>query len=83
MTDSLTMDSISLYHSSGEAAAMAVEAGDDLLMGARSPNEVAAMLNGIKQAIQSGQISQQRINDSVRRILLMKYEMGLLPNPNP
>jgi beta-N-acetylhexosaminidase len=78
MTDSLTMDSISNYYSPGQAAALAVEAGDDLLMGAQSPNELATMLQGIKQAIASGAISQQHIDDSVRRILLMKYQMGLI-----
>lgn len=78
MTDSLTMDSISNYYSPGQAAAMAVEAGDDLLMGAQSPNELAAMLQGIKQAMASGAISQQHIDDSVRRILLLKYQMGLI-----
>jgi beta-glucosidase-like glycosyl hydrolase len=29
----------------------------------------------------SGEISQQRIDDSVRRILMLKYQMGLLPIP--
>ncbi|HEY0752376.1 MAG TPA: glycoside hydrolase family 3 N-terminal domain-containing protein [Ktedonobacteraceae bacterium] len=78
MTDSLTMDSISNYYGPDQAAAMAVEAGDDLLMGAASPNDLAAMLKGIKQAISSGAISQQQINDAVRRILLLKYQMGLI-----
>ncbi|GAC1383241.1 MAG: hypothetical protein NVSMB33_11050 [Ktedonobacteraceae bacterium] len=78
VTDSLTMDSIHNTYTYAEAAAKAVEVGDDLLMGAASPNDVAAMINGIKQAISSGNISQQRIDDSVRRILLMKYAMGYL-----
>ena len=78
ITDSLTMDSIHNFYTYGEAAAKAVEAGDDILMGADSPNTLAQMITGIKQAINSGAISQQHIDDSVRRILLFKYEMGLL-----
>lgn len=78
MTDSLTMDSISNYYSNGQAAAMAVKAGDDLLMGASSPNDLVAMLKGIKQAVASGAISQQQIDDSVRRVLLLKYALGLI-----
>lgn len=78
MTDSLTMDSISNYYSYGQAAALAVEAGDDLLMGASSLNDLASMIEGIKQAITAGTISQQQIDASVRRILLLKYEMGLI-----
>ena len=81
MTDSLTMQGVTDYYTPSQAAALAVEAGADLLMGARSPSELATMIEGIKQATASGAISQQRIDDSVRRILLMKYAMGLLPIP--
>jgi beta-N-acetylhexosaminidase len=81
MTDSLTMEGITAFYSPGQAAALAIEAGSDLLMGARSPHEVAVMINGIKQAIAAGQISQKRINDSVYRILMLKYHMGLLHIP--
>ncbi len=79
MTDSLTMEGITAYYSEAQAAALAVEAGSDLLMGAATPSDVAAMIKGIKDAMSAGSISQQRIDDSVRRILMMKYEMGLLP----
>ncbi len=82
MTDSLTMEGITAYYSEDQAAAVAVEAGSDLLMGASTPADVASMIQGIKQAIDAGTISQQRIDDSVRRILMLKYLMGLLPIPN-
>ncbi len=39
------------------------------------------MIEGIKLAVTSGAISTQRIDDSVRRILTMKYELGLLTIP--
>lgn len=81
VTDSLTMEGITAYYSEAQAAALAVEAGSDLLMGATSPRQVGNMINGIKQAINNGSISMQRIDDSVRRILMMKYEMGLLHIP--
>ena len=81
MTDSLTMEGITAYYTEGQAAALAIEAGSDLLMGAATPSDVATMIEGIKQSINSGQISSQRIDDSVRRILMMKYAMGLLPIP--
>ncbi len=82
ITDSLTMEGITAYYTEGQAAAVAVEAGSDLLMGASTPADVASMIQGIKQAIDAGTISQQRIDDSVRRILMLKYQMGLLPLPN-
>jgi beta-N-acetylhexosaminidase len=77
VTDSLTMDALSMY-SYGQAAALAVEAGDDLLMGAWTPTTMQEMITGIKDAINAGAISQSRIDDSVRRILLLKYQMGLI-----
>src|SRR5438876_7524549 len=81
MTDSLTMEGITTYYTEAQAAAVAVEAGSDLLMGATTSADVVSMIQGIKQAIDSGEISQQRIDDSVRRILMLKYQMGLLPIP--
>lgn len=81
MTDSLTMEGIIAYYTEAQAAALAIEAGSDLLMGASTPQDVAAMIAGIKQAMASGEISQQRIDDSVRRILMLKYQLGLLHIP--
>ncbi|GCE20512.1 glycoside hydrolase family 3 protein [Dictyobacter kobayashii] len=82
MTDSLTMAGITAYYTPDQAAAMAIEAGSDIIMGAASPNDVAQMINGIKQALNNGGIQPSRIDESVRRILMMKYQMGLLPIPN-
>jgi beta-N-acetylhexosaminidase len=75
------MEGITAYYTEAQAAAMAVEAGSDVLMGPTTSADVASMILGIKQAIDSGEISQQRIDDSVRRILMLKYQMGLLPIP--
>jgi beta-N-acetylhexosaminidase len=81
MTDSLTMAGITQYYTPGQAAALAVEAGSDMIMGANSPIELATMLDGIKQAVSDGNIPKAHIDESVRRILMMKYQMGLLPIP--
>jgi len=82
ITDSLTMKGITNYTLASQVAPLAVVAGADLLMGATSPHTVATMIDGIKQAINAATISQQRIDDSVRRILLLKYAMGLLAIPH-
>ena len=81
MTDSLTMDALTAYATMSQAAVLSIEAGADLLMGASSPDDVASMFQSIKQAMSSGAITQQRIDESVHRILMMKYAMGLLPIP--
>jgi len=79
MTDSLTMEGITAFHPASRSAALAVAAGNDLLMGAKTPEEIAAMAAGIKRAIDSQAISSSRIDDSVRRILTLKFKLGLLP----
>ena len=81
ITDSLTMEGIAAYDTPAQAAVLAIEAGADLLMGATNPHDVAAMLESIKQALSAGGISIQRIDDSVHRILMLKYQMGLLDIP--
>jgi beta-N-acetylhexosaminidase len=82
MTDSLTMQGIIDYTPEDQAAALAVEAGSDLLMGASTPRDVASMIAGMKEALRTGALSEQHINASVQRILMMKYEMGLLSLPD-
>jgi beta-N-acetylhexosaminidase len=79
MTDSLYMKGISLRYSLGEAAVLSVLAGDDLLEGAWDTASMEEMLAALKAAVASGRISQARIDQSVRRILLLKERYGLLP----
>lgn len=81
VTDSLTMEGIAAFYTEPQAAVLAIKAGCDLLMGAASPDDVAAMVQGIKQAISAGQLSVQRIDESVRRILMLKFQAGLLHLP--
>ena len=83
VTDSLTMEGIAAYYNEAQAAALAIEAGDDLIMGASSQADVANMITGIEQAVNSGAISVARIDESVSRILTLKYEMGLIHLPTP
>jgi beta-N-acetylhexosaminidase len=78
ITDSLTMDGVTAFATSAQSAPLAVLAGDDLLMGASSPQEVAAMIEAIKTVVRSHAIGISRINDSVKRILWLKFRLGLL-----
>ena len=81
VTDALYMDGITKTWSEDQAAVMAIEAGDDMLVGPFDSYEVGAMESAIQAAITSGQITKARIDDSVRRILTLKMRMGLLPVP--
>ena len=75
------MEGITAYYPEAQAAALAIEAGSDLLMGALTPNDIATMISGIKQAINTGEIGLRRVDESVRRILMLKYQMGLIRIP--
>jgi beta-N-acetylhexosaminidase len=79
MTDSLYMAGISVRYSLGEAAVLSILAGDDLLEGAWDTNSMREMLDAIKAALASGRLTEDRINQSVRRILALKIRFGLLP----
>lgn len=73
-TDSMGMDAVSRRLSPGEAAARAIQAGNDIVL--HSPDDAAAV-QGIKQAVASGQVSMAQIDASVRRILEAKAKLGL------
>ena len=58
---------------------LSVLAGDDLLEGPWNPATLRDVLNGRRDAYTSGRISQNRIDQSVRRILTLKAQYGILP----
>ncbi len=75
ITDALNMGAITSVYSPEEAAILAVKAGVDMLL--MSPDiDVAA--KAIKEAVESGEIPESRIDESVRRILTLKQERGIL-----
>jgi beta-N-acetylhexosaminidase len=81
ITDALYMGGISAHWSMPQAGVLAVEAGNDMLEGAWNADQMRAMVDALRAAVQSGQISKARIDQSVRRILLLKMRFGLLGAP--
>lgn len=75
VSDALNMGAITEKYSPGEAAAAAVDAGIDLLL--MSPDFPAAV-EELKQKIADGTLSEERIDESVRRILTLKYEREII-----
>ena len=80
ITDALYMEGITQKYSEAQAGVMAIEAGNDLLEGPSTAGEMQYMEDALRQAVQSGQITKARIDQSVRRILLLKMRYGLLPS---
>jgi len=61
-----------------EAIAKAVNAGIDMSM---TPFDYVGWNNGLIQNVQSGRVSKKRIDQSVRRILTLKFQLGLFDDP--
>jgi beta-N-acetylhexosaminidase len=79
MTDDMgAMAAITANYRSGQAAVQAIEAGNDIAMivGDRARQEEA--FRAIRQAVVSGEIPTDRLDQSVRRVLLTKAKFGVL-----
>ena len=74
ITDALNMGAVSNKFKAGELDAMAFKAGNDIMLFSQ---DVATGKKLIQQAIDKGEISQDRVEESVKKILLTKYYLGL------
>lgn len=75
VTDAMSMSGLTLYFTQEEAGVRAFLAGADIL---EKPADTDAMIRGLVNAVKSGRITQQRLDESVRKILAWKYEVGLV-----
>ncbi len=69
VTDALNMGAVSRQYSSGDAAVAALNAGVDLLL---MPVDFQGAYEGVLAAVEEGVLSQEQIEESVRRILRVK-----------
>jgi beta-N-acetylhexosaminidase len=75
MTDGLEMKAMADHYGIETIAVRVVQAGVDILLGPAEPEKaVQALLN----AVESGELTEERINESVGRILTMKERWGIL-----
>ena len=74
MTDDLIMEGLSQFVTAEEAAILAIEAGNDLLISSQVERQVPAVI----EAVQSGRITEERLDESVLRILEKKMELGII-----
>jgi len=75
VTDALSMSGLTIYFTPEESAVRALEAGADMLL---KPVDVDATFRGVRDAVKSGRLTEQRIEESARKILAAKYDLGLL-----
>ncbi|MCX7749026.1 MAG: glycoside hydrolase family 3 protein [Clostridia bacterium] len=74
LTDAMEMGAIRNYWEADEAAIMAFEAGADVILCPASKDA----FDGFLEAIETGRISKERLDESVKRILLAKFKYGIL-----
>lgn len=75
ITDAMNMAAITDYYSSSEAAVTAVKAGIDMIL---VPEDFHAAVSGVMHALETGDIAEEEINDSVIRIIQTKIRAGLI-----
>ena len=72
VTDSLSMGAITDNYTSAEAAVKAFTAGADILL---MPEDLEEAVSGIEEAVEAGTITQERLDESLRRILQLKAKI--------
>ncbi|MFQ6040522.1 MAG: beta-N-acetylhexosaminidase [Candidatus Poribacteria bacterium] len=77
ITDDLKMEAIKQYFDIGLAAVMAIKAGADIVLPLATTPEQQHVYNALLEAAENGEISEERLNESVRRILNLKAKMNL------
>lgn len=75
ITDAMNMGAIVSYYPDGQAAVQAIQAGVDIVL---MPADLEAAYLALLDAVGKGEISQTRLDESVRRILEVKYDCGML-----
>lgn len=76
VTDALNMGAITKYYDADEAVIMAINAGNDMILcPAFNPEDLESIMKSVLDAVESGEISEQQINASVKKIVTKKLIM--------
>ncbi|MCM3766277.1 beta-N-acetylhexosaminidase [Neobacillus niacini] len=86
ITDDMTMGAIAEHFDIGKASVESVKAGSDIILVGHDYNNVVKIISSLKTAVQNGEISEQRLNESIERIIQLKRNYSLndtkVGNPN-
>src|SRR5579862_99126 len=74
VTDAMDMQGLAAMFDSAEASVRAIEAGADVLLMPKRPEEA---IRGVVAAVEKGRISRKRLDESVNRVLAAKARLGL------
>lgn len=77
ITDDMTMGAITNNFDIGKAAVESVKSGSDIILVGHDYNNVVKITSSLKTAVQKGEISQQRLNESIERIIKLKKKYSI------
>jgi len=80
LTDALYMLGIANKWSLPQAVVLAIEAGNDMILGVRDSSVLSESVAALKQAIANGSLSMEHIDESVARIIALKIQYNLWPS---
>lgn len=75
ISDAMDSDSVTAKYQQGELSVAAIKAGVDIIY---KPASLDESIEAIEKAVESGEITEEQINQSVKRILTLKTKIGLL-----
>jgi beta-N-acetylhexosaminidase len=81
LTDALYMKGVEINGkliSMPEAGVLALNAGNDMLLGPTGAGQMLAMLNGLKQALHDGRLAKSRVDEAATRVIALKMERHLM-----
>ena len=73
ITDAMEMGAITKQYTNAEAAVGTLQAGADIVLG---PQNFVEAFDAVVKAVEVGRLSEQRIDQSVRRVLKLKKQIG-------
>ena len=80
LTDALYMLGIANKWNVPQAVVLAIEAGNDMILGVRDSSVLIESVTALKQAIANGSLSMERIDESAARIIALKIQYNLWPS---
>jgi beta-N-acetylhexosaminidase len=80
ITDDMEMGAIVKHFGIGEATKLAIKSGEDMIAICASENAVYEAFNAVSEAVSSGEISETRLDNSVRRIFELKSKISKSPS---
>lgn len=77
ITDDMDMGALAKHYTFGDMAVQSILAGSDILLVCHEYEHMQEAYNGLMKAVKDGRISKERLDESVKRILLMKMSRGM------